>query len=430
MILTVLLYFIFVTTSSILTTAENISEALKSVKSNRLRAFLTILIIAFGIMAIVGVLTAIEGIRGSLESSFTTLGSNTFKIQNYESTVKITSGGGRRAKKKPMPEISYYQAAAFKRIFSGEAPVSVTFPVNFAAKARHLNYTSNNNLDLKGVDENFLLTESFFPAEGRIINKGDVEMARNVAVIGDEVKKTLFPFSSAIGKEILVDGSRYTVIGVFQPKGATFGTGGDKIICIPVTTAMKDYNTKDLSFGISVFVKNPERMNEVIDEAIGRFRIIRGMKPGDEEDFSIAKSDTFVNSLLDSLIALRIAAISIAIITLLGASIGLMNIMLVSVTERTREIGIRKALGATRKNILFQFLTEALVICQLGGLLGILLGVGIGNVIGLFLNSPFIAPWEWMLLGVSICFVVGLASGIYPARKASMLDPIDALRHE
>ncbi len=414
----------------ILNLQENISESLRSVRSNRLRAFLTILIIAFGIMAIVGVLTAIEGIRGSLQSSFSTLGSNTFKIQNYESTVKITSGGSRKARKKPMPEITYAQAASFKKAFVQDAQVSVSFQVNFAAKARYLNFTSNNNLDLKGVDENFLLTESFTPAEGRAISRSDVELAKPVAVIGAEVKQTLFPYSNALGKEILVDGSRYTVIGVYQPKGASFGSGGDKIICIPVTAAMKDYNTRGLSFGLSVYVKNPELMAEIIDEAIGRFRIIRGMKPGDEEDFSVAKSDTFVNSLLDSLIALRIAAISIAIITLIGASIGLMNIMLVSVTERTREIGIRKALGATQKNILLQFLTEALVICQLGGLLGIVLGIGIGNVIGIFLNSPFIAPWEWMILGVSICLVVGLASGIYPARKASLLDPIEALRHE
>lgn len=381
-------------------------------------------------MAIVGVLTAIDGIRGSLQSSFTTLGSNTFKIQNFESTIKIGSGGSRKARKKPMPEITYAEAVAFKNNFATEAPVSVSFQVNFAAKARHQNYTSNNNLDLKGVDENFLLTESFVPAEGRTINKADLDQAKKVAVIGDEVKRTLFPFASAIGKDILIDGARYVVIGVYQPKGATFGTGGDKVVCIPVTSAMKDYNTKGLSFGISVFVKDPERMGELIDEAMGRFRIIRGLRPGQEEDFSIAKSDTFVNSLLESLIALRVSAIFIAIITLIGASIGLMNIMLVSVTERTREIGIRKALGATRKNILLQFLTEALVICQLGGLLGIMLGVGIGNVIGVFLKSPFIAPWEWMALGVSICLVVGLASGIYPARKASMLDPIDALRHE
>jgi len=251
-----------------------------------------------------------------------------------------------------------------------------------------------------------------------------------VVVIGDEVRRALFPFTNPLGKGIDIDGSRYTIIGVFQAKGASFGSGGDRILSVPITSVMKDVSSKGRNFGISVFVLNPEKMNDIIDEAIGRFRVIRGMKPGDEDDFSIAKSDTFVNSLLESLIALRIAAISIAIITLIGASIGLMNIMLVSVTERTREIGIRKALGATRKNIMLQFLTEAVVICQLGGITGIIFGLSIGNLIGVFLNSPFIIPWDWILLGISICFVVGLASGIYPARMASKLDPIDALRHE
>lgn len=410
--------------------SENIQEALRAVKANRVRAFLTMLIIAFGIMAIVGVLTAIEGIKGSLQSSFTTLGSNTFKIQNYESTVKITSGGSRRTRRRPMPEITFVQASRFKNEFKDIARVSISFPVNFAAKAKYLNHTTENNLDLRGVDEHFLLVESYQAAEGRVINKSDVDMAKSIAVIGDEVRKILFPFTSPIGKAILVDGARYVVVGVYQPKGASFGSGGDKVITVPVTAVRKDFASRGVSFGISVFVDNPERMPDVMDEAIGMFRIVRGLLPGEEDDFAIAKSDTFVNSLLESLIALRIAAISIAIITLIGASIGLMNIMLVSVTERTREIGIRKALGATRQNILLQFITEAVVICQLGGFLGIILGLSIGNVIGLFLNSPFIVPWDWIILGIVICLVVGLISGIYPARKASLLDPIDALRHE
>jgi putative ABC transport system permease protein len=280
------------------------------------------------------------------------------------------------------------------------------------------------------VDEVFLLTENYQIQEGRFLTRTDVQQASSVAVIGNEVKLKLFPTSSPIGKSITVDGVRYLVIGLFEARGASFGSGGDKTVVIPVTTARKGYGSQTDSYGISVFVKNAPFMPKLIDEAIGKFRIVRKLKPGEKDDFSISKSDTFVNSLLENLIALRVAAIAIAVITLMGASIGLMNIMLVSVTERTREIGIRKALGATRKQILLQFLTEAIVICQLGGLIGIVFGLSIGNVMSILLNSPFVIPWDWMLLGISICFVVGLISGIYPARKASLLDPIESLRYE
>ncbi|NBV13496.1 MAG: FtsX-like permease family protein [Sphingobacteriia bacterium] len=409
---------------------ENIREALKAVRNNRIRAILTMLIIAFGIMAIVGVLTAIDSIRGSLEGSFTTLGSNTFKIQNYESSVRISSGGSRRKRPRPMPPISFQEAFQFKELFSSDAPVAVSLSASYTATAQYRNLKTNNNLDLRGVDEAFLLTENYQIQEGRFLTRIDVQQASSVAVIGNEVKLKLFPTSSPIGKSITVDGIRYLVVGLFEARGASFGSGGDETVVIPVTTARKGYGSQTDSYGISVFVKNAPFMPKLIDEAIGKFRIVRKLKPGEKDDFSISKSDTFVNSLLESLIALRVAAIAIAVITLMGASIGLMNIMLVSVTERTREIGIRKALGATRKQILLQFLTEAIVICQLGGLIGIVFGLSIGNVMSILLNSPFVIPWDWMLLGITICFVVGLISGIYPARKASLLDPIESLRYE
>jgi len=409
-------------------TRENILQAFTAIKGNRLRAILTILIIAFGIMSIVGVLTAIDGIKASMENSFTTLGSNTFRIQNYESQIRF---GGGRGKNEYMPPIDYQEAEAFKNAFSGIAPVSLSVSGTMTGKGKYKNLTTNNNLNVRGSDEYFTTVEKYKIAEGRSISVVDIALQRKVAVVGNEIKVKLFPGTTPLGKSILIDNKKYTIIGLFESRGSSFGMGGDKVVLIPVSTLLTAYPSQgERSFTLNVFVDNPQLMEQYIDEAIGMFRIIRKLKPKKENDFGIAKSDTFVNSLLESLVTLRVAAIGIAMITLFGASIGLMNIMLVSVTERTREIGIRKALGATKSNILFQFLTEAIVICQLGGLLGILLGIGIGNFIGIFLSAPFQIPWNWVILGLVICFTVGLISGIYPARKASSLDPIDSLRHE
>jgi putative ABC transport system permease protein len=407
---------------------ENIRQALEAIRSNILRASITILIIAFGIMAIVGVLTSIDSIKYWLASSFTTLGANTFKIQNRQGNFKI---GGSRAKRIQYPEITFQQATEMKkRLQAFHIPANVQAVANQMGKVKYLQYVTNNNITIKGTDENFLLVEGYKIAKGRSITQEDVEYGRNVVVIGAEVEEKIFPGIYALDKIITLDKRPYKVIGVLEKRGTSFGGGGDKVAIIPITSMRKSFIDNKRSYTINAYVENPQELDYYIQVATGIFRLIRKLKPIDDNNFVAVKSDSFVESLMENLALLTLSATAIAIITLFGASIGLMNIMLVSVTERTKEIGLRKALGATKNHILFQFLVEAIVICQLGGLLGTILGISIGNLIGSFLGNEFIIPWNWVILSVVICFVVGVISGIYPARKAAQLDPIEALRYE
>jgi putative ABC transport system permease protein len=404
----------------------NILEALAAINANKLRAGLTILIIAFGITAIIGVMTAIDGIKYWLSSTFSTMGANTFQISNRESSLQI---GGPR-KRKQYPNITYNQAKRFVEETERDFKVCLYRYGSFSARATYRNLKTNNNIDVIGTDEHFLLTQGYTIAEGRSLIPEDVAANRNIAIIGQEIKTLLFPHSSPIGEQIFLDRKPYIVVGVLAEKGSSFGQFDDKIALIPVSTVLADFPDGDMSFRISVFVDNPKELIPAAEHAIGIFRMIRKLKIAEENNFSIGLSDSFVSNLMENLRILTWSATAIAIITLFGASIGLMNIMLVSVTERTREIGIRKSLGATQRQIQLQFLVESITICQLGGLAGIILGVLIGNILGYLLAAQFIIPWLWIGLGILICFVVGIASGFYPALKAAKLDPIEALRYE
>ncbi|GIV43042.1 MAG: ABC transporter permease [Bacteroidia bacterium] len=407
---------------------ENIRQALHAIRSNLLRAGITILIIAFGIMAIVGVLTSIDSIKYWMASSFTTLGANTFKIQNRQGNFRI---GGARTKRIQYPEITFLEASQIKeKLQNLGIPANINAVANQAGRAKYLNFVTNNNIAIKGTDENFLVVEGYKIAEGRSITQEDVEFGRNVVVIGHDVQEKIFPGIYPIDKMITLDKRPYRVIGVLEKRGTSFGGGGDKVAIIPITSMRKSFIDTKRSYTVNAYVDNPEKIDYWMQVTTGLFRVVRKLKPNEENNFVIVKSDSFVESLMENLALLTLSATAIALITLFGASIGLMNIMLVSVVERTKEIGLRKALGATQNHILLQFLVEAVVICQLGGIVGTLMGIGMGNLIGYFLGNEFIIPWNWVLLSFAICFFVGVISGLYPARKAAQLDPIEALRYE
>ncbi|WP_421754335.1 ABC transporter permease [Croceimicrobium sp.] len=407
---------------------EYLKIALQSIKSQALRTILTALIIAIGITALVGILTAIDAIKSSLTGQFALLGANTFTIQNRGPNIRIGRSGERP---KNYPSITYYEAMKFKeRMPATRARTSVSFQATGIAEAKYKNLKTNPNVSVMAADENYLHTGGYELESGRNLSLNDIKDAAAVALIGQDIVRNLFPKEVALGKFISIGDARYRIVGILAPKGNSFGFGGDKSMFIPITKARTKYATANRSFAVNVMALESTELESVVDEATATMRAVRKLNPKEETNFNIIKSDSVSESLIENLSYVSMAAIIIAAITLLGAAIALMNIMLVSVTERTSEIGIRKAIGAKSNAILSQFLTEAIAICFLGGLAGIIFGILIGNGISMLVGGAFIIPWAWMSLSAIICFLVGLVSGFYPALKASRLDPIESLRYE
>lgn len=407
---------------------ENIKIAFKSIKSQILKTIITALIIAIGISCLVGMLTAVDAIKGSLNGQFALLGANTFSIQNRGPNITI---GKRGKRQKPYPAISYYQATEFKDKFRNKSGlVSVSFIASGTAQASYKSEKTNPNIAVWAADENYLETGGYELESGRDISESDVNNGGPVALIGQEIKSSLFPKIDPIGEVFEIGGKRFRVIGVLAKKGNSMGFGGDKSIFIPISRARSQFSRSNQSFSLNVMALGADMLDPLVSEATAEMRKIRRLNPVEENDFTITKSDSLSQTLIESLGFVQLAALLIAGITLFSAAIALMNIMLVSVTERTKEIGIRKAVGAKDQTIRLQFLTEATFICILGGVGGIVFGLAIGNSISMSLGGTFIMPWDWMALSIVICIFVGLLSGFYPAYKASKLDPIDALRHE
>ena len=406
---------------------ENIKIALRSIRSQLLRTVLTIMIIAIGITALVGILTAIDSIKAAINKEFAIMGANTFSIRNRGSRVQV----GKRGKKpKRYKVISYQEAMAFREGYTYPSKICISSLASWNATLKYKNLKTNPNITVFGGDENYLVTSGYDIDKGRNFTSLEIKNNAHTIIIGPEVANTLFPIEDPIDKVISVGNGKYKIIGVLKERGSSMGMSGDKNCIIPITSARQYYATERTSYVINVLTYGPQHLDPAISEATGMFRVIRKVALKDEENFELSRSDNLASVLIENLKFVTIAATIIGIITLMGAAIGLMNIMLVSVSERTREIGIRKAMGATSLSIKRQFLTEAIIICQLGGLIGVILGVTMGNVVGALMDTSFIIPWLWIISGFMLCFGVGLIAGYYPASKASKLDPIDALRYE
>jgi putative ABC transport system permease protein len=407
--------------------SENVKVAMQSVKSNKLRTFLTAIIIAIGLTALVGILTSIDAIEGSLNNTFSSMGANSFTIRNRGIGIRIGGSGQRPKRYKP---IDYRQATSFKNNFDFPAMISVNTFASFGGTAKYGNIKTNPNISILGGDENYLQSAGYKIASGRNFSQSELEFGTSVVIIGQEIKAKLFPNIDPINKIISLGNNKYRVIGVLEAKGSSIGFGGDKICAIPLLRAKQVMTMANPSYTISVMSDDPTKMEYAIGEATALFRNIRNLKIADEANFEITKSDAIAQTLVENLKFVRIGGIVIGAITLIGAAIALMNIMIVSVTERTREIGIRKAIGATPLVIRRQFLIEAIVICLMGGITGVFLGILIGNLLSMVMGGSFIMPWAWTFLGLSLCIAVGLVSGLYPAVKASKLDPVESLRYE
>ncbi len=407
---------------------DNIIYAIRAIRSNILRTVLTILIIAIGIMALVGILTAIDGLKSSISDSFSNMGANTFNIRNKGEGIRH----GRHGKKaKVHRAISYKEAVLLKKRISFPSTVSVSTTVSYMSAIKFRSEKTNPNVHVIGTDKEYLTTSGFKLDKGRNFSEQELQFGSNVIIIGNDIKQKLFKKNDTIINSTITVGNRpYKIIGLLKEKGANKMFSSDNIVLISLRNARAKFNTSKRNYVIAVSVSDVIYLDAAIGEITGLFRNIRKQKLRDEDNFEIVKSDSLANSLIDNLKYVTIAATIIGFITLLGAAIGLMNILLVAVTERTREIGISKAIGATSNVIKKQFLIEALVICQLGGLLGIILGLLVGNGVTLLIGGSFIIPWLWIIGGILLCFVVGIVSGIYPALKASKLNPIDALRYE
>lgn len=406
---------------------ENIKIALGSIKTHLLRTILTVLIIAIGITALVGILSSVSFLEDTISSDFSSMGSNTFNLQRYDFTTQRRSNDDFKVN----PIISYRNVKDFEETYSFPGTkTAISFTGTRNAEVKYENTKTDPEVTVIGANEHFINNSGLQLDAGRQLNVFDVKNNNNICVIGSDLKKALLSEVNPIGQTISVRGVKFKVVGTLEEKGATFGNNQDLRVIIPIQSARSIFTLPNINYAISIMVDKKDMIEGAQDDAILTFRNIRGLNPVQENNFGLERSDDLINRIGSITQYLYYAAWIISIITILGSSIALMNILFVSVTERTREIGIRKALGAKRKTIAFQFFMEALLIGQLGGLLGIILGVSLGFLVATIAKFEFTTPWFAVFSAFTIAFIVAIISGLIPAIKASKLDPIESLRHE
>ncbi|MBL7722509.1 MAG: ABC transporter permease [Chitinophagaceae bacterium] len=416
--------------------------AFRTVRSNKLRTGLTVSIIAFGIMALIGIITAIKAMNQKFTESFSTMGANAFTIRFKERNirfgggnrqeVKLTKKGARKERISNLDKnITKDEAELFVNRFSFPSVKSISIFGNRNNIVSYETYKTSPNVMMFGGDENYLALNGFALQYGRNMNTMDVQTGRNVCVLGYDVAKKLFKqrIAGAVNSVVRINNIPYRVLGVLESRGSTFGFSRDNVIITTYSNIERNFPS-GFSYVIAVMANELTKVNVAMGEAEGTFRAIRKLSITEESNFVLDRSDSVAEKAMNSLRFLTVSATVIGLITLIGAAIGLMNIMLVSVSERTREVGLVKAIGGKSKMVSRQFLLEAIIISVLGALFGIILGIIVGNLFSIVLNTGFVVPWDWVLYGIVICTFVGLLAGLYPALKAGRLNPIEALRYE
>lgn len=426
-----------------MTIQDSFVLAWRTVKGNKLRTGITVAIIAFGIMALIGIITAISAMNQSLKENFSFMGANAFSVRykemnarmggpNQEDEFAKTKKGQKEKKSNLGKPIRVEEATYFKEHYGfSRALVSISRRGSGNNELHYKDKKTNPQVSLMGGDENYLAVNGFSLSAGRNLNNVDIESGRNVCMIGSNVAAKLFPSKpeSCVDKIILLQSKPYRVIGLLKSKGSSALMRQDDIAITSVKN-VRQYENANPSYAIGIMVNNVTELDPAIGETTEQMRKARRLIPTEADNFVIDKSDKFAELFIGFLAGISGAAGAIGMITLIGAAIGLMNIMLVAVSERTREVGLIKAIGGKKKDVRRQFLFESVCISLLGAVFGIILGVGVGNIFSLVLNTGFVIPWFWVITGIIICSIVGLAAGIYPAMKAASLNPINALRYE
>lgn len=404
---------------------QTLALSAQSIKNNKLRTSLTVLGIVVGIFSIIVIMTIITMLQNSIEGGLSQLSKNTFQIQKNDPTV----GGGGHRRDRSRRDITIYEANRLKELLNSALYVGAE-QWRFGRVVKYGNKETNPNISVAGATTDAMNTNNWLVEEGRSLREIDIENSRNVCILGQDVVDKLFPNINPVGQTVRVDGRPLQVIGILEREPSLFGQSNDNRIIMPITTWQAMFGKYSYSVNITVMSYGKDDYDEVIESAIGHFRVIRKKGPGEPNDFYIFSNESMIGLVNDITDPIKIGALAVSVIALIAAGVGIMNIMLVSVTERTKEIGIRKAVGATKSDILTQFLIEAIILCVIGGIIGILLGIGIGNFAGSFLNAEKAIPVDWVIIGITLCVVVGIIFGTYPAYKAANLDPIEALRYE
>ncbi|MGA7838048.1 MAG: ABC transporter permease [Ignavibacteriaceae bacterium] len=406
---------------------EIIAQSIQSIKSNKLRTLLTMLGIVVGIFSIIVIMTIITMLQTTIDNGISFLSKNSFQIQKYPAIN--TGGHNARLQYRNRKDITLDEFYRLQGLLK-DAKYMGADKARGGIVVKYGNKETNPNINISGITAGVMRTANLTIDTGREINQNDVDYSADVCLLGPDVVEKLFPSINPVGQTVAVSGKRLRVIGVFDKRPEFFGQSFDNYLAIPISTFHSMYGGKNSSVDITIMSYSDEDYDRLIESTIGYMRTIRKVPPGKENDFEIFSNESIIGQIADITGGVKIGAMVVSVIALLAAGIGIMNIMLVSVTERTREIGIRKAVGAKKKNILYQFLVEAIFLCIIGGIVGIFLGIGIGNMAGTFLNADTAIPYDWVAIGLGLCVFVGVLFGTYPAYKAANLDPIEALHYE